>query len=160
MTKEEQVQYLANIYHVARASGRVEVIEDSVAEDMAKGIALAMERGRRGKIYNLGNPNNRCTINELADTVIAITGSCAGKVYVDPKKLYGPHYEEANNKFPDSTQAMDELGWRPVYSKEATIQQAVDYFLKLPPHLQSHLSGIRTESDVDSFRRRSVSAMK
>jgi len=38
MTKEEQVQYLANIYHVARASGRVEVIEDSVAEEMATGI--------------------------------------------------------------------------------------------------------------------------
>ena len=38
MTKEEQVQYLANIYHVARASGRVEVIEDITAEDMAKGI--------------------------------------------------------------------------------------------------------------------------
>ena len=38
MTQEEQIQYLANIYHVARADGRVEVIEDSVTEVMAQGI--------------------------------------------------------------------------------------------------------------------------
>lgn len=111
-------------------------------KDMARGIILAMEKGQRGKVYNLGNPNNRCTINELADTVIAMTGSTSGKMNVDPKQLYGPNYEEANNKFPDSTQAMQELGWNPVYSKEETIRQALDYFLKLPDHLKSHLSGI------------------
>ena len=38
MTEEEQIQFLANIYHVARADGRVEVIEDEVAESMAKDI--------------------------------------------------------------------------------------------------------------------------
>ena len=38
MTEEEQVQYLANIYHVARADGRVEVIEDGVIENMANDI--------------------------------------------------------------------------------------------------------------------------
>ena len=38
MTEDEKVQYLANIYHVARADGRVEVLEDGRVEDMAAGI--------------------------------------------------------------------------------------------------------------------------
>ena len=38
MTTEEQIQYLANIYHLARADGRVEVREDRVVEGMAAGI--------------------------------------------------------------------------------------------------------------------------
>ena len=38
MTKDEQVQYLANIFHVARADGRVSTVEDSMVEELAKGI--------------------------------------------------------------------------------------------------------------------------
>ena len=38
MTEQEQILYLANIFHVARADGRVEVIEDGAAEAMAAGI--------------------------------------------------------------------------------------------------------------------------
>ena len=48
MTEEEQIQYLANIYHVARADGRVEVVEDSVVEDMAKGIGAGYLETRNG----------------------------------------------------------------------------------------------------------------
>ena len=47
MTEEEQIQYLANIFHVSRADGRVEVIEDSVAEDMAKGIGCGYLETRK-----------------------------------------------------------------------------------------------------------------
>ena len=38
MNRDEQVQYLANVYHVARADGRVEVIEDQLTEKIARGI--------------------------------------------------------------------------------------------------------------------------
>ncbi len=38
MTKDEQVQYLANIFHVARADGRVSTVEDSMVEELAKGV--------------------------------------------------------------------------------------------------------------------------
>jgi len=38
MTEQEQVQYLANIFHVARADGRVDVVEDSLAEQIANDI--------------------------------------------------------------------------------------------------------------------------
>jgi len=47
MTEEEQIQYLANVYHVARANGRVEMVEDRVVEDMAKGIGAGYLQTRK-----------------------------------------------------------------------------------------------------------------
>jgi len=110
-------------------------------KDIVNGIILAIHKGRSGQVYNLGNPNNRCTINELADAVIRITGSKGGKIHVDPKTIYGPLYEAANDKFPDARKAMDELGWHPIYSLDETIQQTVNYFRQLPPSIRKCLSG-------------------
>lgn len=118
-------------------------------KDIVNGIILAMHKGKTGEIYNLGNPNNRCTINELADAVIRITGSKGGKRYLDPKTIYGPLYEEANNKFPDAGKAISELGWQPIYSRDETIEQTVNYFRQLPSAVREHLSG-RVENSVKS----------
>ena len=38
MTKDEQIHYLANIFYVARADGRVSTLEDSMVEELSKGI--------------------------------------------------------------------------------------------------------------------------
>lgn len=110
-------------------------------KDIADGIVLVAEKGKRGEAYNLGNPDNRCTINELADAVIRITGSNGNKVYVDPKTIYGPLYEEANDKFPDARKIMTELGWRPQYSRDQTIQQTATYMQALPKELFAELAG-------------------
>ena len=47
MTEQEQILYLANIFHVARADGRVEVIEDGAAEAMAAGIGAGYLQTRK-----------------------------------------------------------------------------------------------------------------
>ncbi len=110
-------------------------------QDIVDGILLVAEKGRRGEAYNLGNPDNRCTINELADAVIRITESQSRKEYVDPKTIYGPLYEEANDKFPDARKIMTELGWKPNFSRDETIRQTADYMRKLPDNLFGELSG-------------------
>lgn len=110
-------------------------------QDIVDGIILAMRKGAKGRIYNLGNPNNRCTINELADSVIACTGGRARKVYIDPKTLYGPLFEEANNKFPDSRRAQKELGWNPLHGRDEIVRQTVEYFKALPVDVRAHLAG-------------------
>jgi len=38
MTEQEQIQYLANIYHLAQVDGQVDRIEDKLLDEMAKGI--------------------------------------------------------------------------------------------------------------------------
>lgn len=96
-------------------------------KDIARGIRLVMEKGQTGEAYNIGNPMNRITILELAQRVIKLTNSKSPIAYVDPKTIYGPLYEEANDKFPDAGKAQKELGWQPERGVDAVICDAVEY---------------------------------
>lgn len=109
--------------------------------DMANGIVLAMKSGRSGEIYNLGNPANRCSILELAQTVCEVVGGGSKLVFVDPKTIYGPLYEEANNKYPDATKAMTELGWQPRFDRVSVIHDSAAYMRSLPESLLTHVRG-------------------
>jgi UDP-glucose 4-epimerase len=109
--------------------------------DMVDGICKVAAQGKRGEVYNVGNPANRCAIDELADAVIRVTGSQSRKVYVDPKTIYGPLYVEASNKYPDARKIMSELGWQPRYSRDETIHQTADYMRRLPQAIFDYLAG-------------------
>ena len=95
--------------------------------DVADGIVRALRRGSRGEAYNIGNPGNKVHILELAERVIRITGSRSRTEFVDPKAIFGPLFEEANDKYPDSDRAMRELGWRPEFDLDEIIRQTVEY---------------------------------
>lgn len=97
-------------------------------KEVADGVIRAMERGRSGEAYNLGNPENRITILELAQQVIQLTGSRSEITFVDPREIYGPLYAEASDKYPDATRARNELGWSPKYDVGRVIQDALDVF--------------------------------
>lgn len=110
-------------------------------KDIVRGIQCVMEKGKAGEVYNLGNPENRCTILQLAQEVQTITGTKAGIVFVDPKTIFGPFYEEANDKFPDATKAYNELGWRPSVRREEIIASTYQYMRSLPEPLLMRLRG-------------------
>lgn len=95
--------------------------------DVADGIIAAVRSGERGHAYNIGNPTNKVSILELAQRVIAISGSKSQIQFVDPKALFGPLFEEANDKFPDSDKASRELGWHPKYGLDDTIRDSLEY---------------------------------
>lgn len=96
-------------------------------KDMVEGIVCVMKNGRIGEAYNLGNPENRCTILQLAQDVQRVTESVSKLVFVDPKTIYGPFYEEANNKFPDARKAMSDLGWRAHRDRRRVITDTFQY---------------------------------
>ena len=99
-------------------------------EDMANGIILGMSKGKNGEAYNIGNPSNKTTILELAQTVKIVLNSNSEIVHVNPKDIYGDYYEEANDKYPDAKKAMNELGWSPKHDIKKTILDAKDEFLR------------------------------
>lgn len=97
--------------------------------DIADGLILAMEQGKSGEVYNLGNPANRTTINALAEQVIQQVGS--GYIeHVDPRSIYGDLYAEAPDKCPDSIKASVELGWTPCFGIEQIIGDIVEVMLQ------------------------------
>lgn len=110
-------------------------------KDICAGIILTMRRGKRGEAYNIGNPENRVTINQMADAVLEITGSTAGKIRVDPTTIYGPLYAEANDKYPNADRAMKELGWTPQYGLHAVVRDTYEYMKTLPEDLRISLVG-------------------
>lgn len=111
-------------------------------KDMVWGIVNAMKYGKSSAAYNLGNHKNKISIGELADLVINITKSKSGKVFVDPKQIYGPFFEESNDKYPDASLAMKELFWNPQLSIESVINDTYNYMKRLDSKLFDMLSGM------------------
>ena len=112
--------------------------------DVAGGLILSAARGAKGNAYNLGNPASRTTIGELADRVLEVCSSPAGKCCVDPRDLHGKSFAEAADKFPDSG-SMQQLGWQPAYTLEDTIRDTFLWMKDLPHEDLVHLAGLKLE---------------
>ncbi len=95
--------------------------------DIVDGLIRVMELGKCGEAYNLGNPDNKTNILDLAERVNQVVGNDAGVVFVDPQTIFGELYAEAAEKYPDATRAMTELGWSPRYGILKTIEDAYTY---------------------------------
>ncbi|MBF0319643.1 MAG: NAD-dependent epimerase/dehydratase family protein [Nitrospirae bacterium] len=110
-------------------------------EDIVKGLVLAMNKGKTMESYNIGNPENKISIDELASKVIQLTGSSSSKIYIDPKDLYGHLYEEANDKYPNATKAITELDWTPEYTIDKIIEDTYNYMRNLDEQMLHDLAG-------------------
>ena len=113
----------------------------SHVEDLADGIIRAGRHGAAGTAYNLGNHENVVTVEGLADLVLEITGSRSAKRFVDPAELYGPHFVEANDKFPAAGRAISELGWRPRRDVEEIVRDTWAYMAAASPETFARLAG-------------------
>ena len=94
-------------------------------DDLIEG-ALRMMNGPDDFIgpVNLGN-TVEVTISELAEKIIAMTGSQSKIVYMPL-----PENDPIRRK-PDISLAIEKLGWRPTVSLEAGIEKTIAYFKKL-----------------------------
>ena len=70
---------------------------------------------------NLGNPHE-ITVRELADIVIAMTGS-SSKLAFHPVPEDDPRQRK-----PDISRAHEQLGWQPVTELKEGLQRTIDYF--------------------------------
>ncbi len=110
-------------------------------KDIAMGCYLAMEKGDSGDIFNLGNPNNKTTILDLAKKVIELSNSKSVISFVNPKDLYGKMYEPSPDKYPDSTAAFSKLGWKNQFNLEALILDTLDFMRSLSEDQLKVMSG-------------------
>ncbi len=102
-------------------------------DDLVEGFLRMMDTGSEfpGPV-NLGNPNE-FTIRELAEEVLALTGS---KSQLINKPL---PQDDPRQRQPDITLARDKLGWEPNTQLRAGLVKTIDYFEQL---LQKNDAGV------------------
>jgi UDP-glucose 4-epimerase len=110
--------------------------------DIANGCYLAMQSPINGEVFNLGNPANKITIEDLAKMVKTHTHSESAIQFIDPKSIYGELYEEASDKFPDASRSQDVLGWRPRHDIASVISETWKFMETLTPQEFSEFAGL------------------
>ena len=95
--------------------------------DIVRAFIMMMEDSVEGRVYNVGNPANIATVEELARKVIAFSGSASTIVHVDPATIFGNLYAEAWNKIPDVTRITSELGWAPRWGFDEIVKESIAF---------------------------------
>jgi dTDP-glucose 4,6-dehydratase len=91
-------------------------------EDLVEGIyRVATAEGIEGEVFNLGNPEE-CTILELAEKILKITGSGSGIRFVERPP------DDPDRRRPDITKAKEMLGWEPRIPLEEGLRRTVEWF--------------------------------
>lgn len=73
-----------------------------------------------GQVYNVGS-NESVTIDELADRVIAITGSASSKTYIPYEQAYGEGFEDIDRRVPNIEKVRSLIGFQPTKSLDEII---------------------------------------
>jgi len=95
----------------------------------------------KNQIFNIGNPNNEFTIQELAEMFISLykelypDRNYTSKIISVPSaEFYGKGYEDSDKRVPDISKAQRLLGWYPniniMDALKETIVSYVDYYGK------------------------------
>ncbi len=92
-------------------------------DDLVEGMIRMMNQDSFIGPVNLGNPGE-FTIKELAEKVIAATGTKSGIIY---KPLPS---DDPKQRRPDITKAKTHLGWEPGIALDDGLRSTIDYFRK------------------------------
>ncbi|MFC1853690.1 bifunctional UDP-4-keto-pentose/UDP-xylose synthase [candidate division CSSED10-310 bacterium] len=89
------------------------------------------------QIFNIGAPQNECSIRELAELMCDIWCTVFSKppqllpdiVDVTAEQFYGHGYEDSDRRIPDITKAKTLLSWEPKCGLRDTLIQTMDYYI-------------------------------
>jgi UDP-glucose 4-epimerase len=83
-----------------------------VADTSRALVDLLGHGGLWGEIYNVGSTES-LTINDLAERVLAATGSSSTLTYIPYDEVYGHGIEEMFHRIPDLAKIRAAIGWEP-----------------------------------------------
>ncbi len=89
--------------------------------DLVDGIILTMEKGEKGEVYNLGNPDE-FTILELAEKVKTLTRSQS-----EIKQVEELPEDDPLQRCPEISKAREKLNWDPKVSLEEGLKLLIAY---------------------------------
>ncbi|MFM7799840.1 MAG: bifunctional UDP-4-keto-pentose/UDP-xylose synthase, partial [Planctomycetota bacterium] len=92
-----------------------------------------------GGIFNIGNPDNEASIEELAQMVVdaferhplrPFYPPFAGFQVIESARYYGNGYEDVQHRRPSIRNAQRSLGWTPAITTRESVERTVDWFLR------------------------------
>jgi nucleoside-diphosphate-sugar epimerase len=97
--------------------------------DLVESLLLVMGSDVNRKIYNIGTPENTCSIGTLASRVVNLLGSTSEIRNVDPQTIFGQAYTDAPSKVPDINLINRDLGWWPRWSLDEIIKDYGEFVI-------------------------------
>ncbi len=81
--------------------------------DTVRALVALMDKPERtaGEVFNIGS-GEEVTINELAQAVVALTGSVAGIEHIPYSEAYAPGFEDMRRRVPDTNKLYGVTGWQ------------------------------------------------
>jgi len=92
-----------------------------------------------GRILNIGNPDNECSIRELAEMLVERFEAhplrdrfppFAGFREIESEAYYGAGYQDVAHRKPSIRNAFRLVGWKPCVSLEESVGRTLDFFLR------------------------------
>jgi nucleoside-diphosphate-sugar epimerase len=136
-------QFIANLYlgePIQLVDGGRQRRSFTYVDDGISGLMKILENRNgcaAGRIFNLGNPKNDYSIEELAGMLRELYAkhpANRGKkvppiVHVDSKRFYGEGYQDIQTRTPSIRNAVERLGWTPKVPMKAALRKTLDAFL-------------------------------
>lgn len=94
--------------------------------DVTDGLVRLMDcPDADGRVFNLGS-DEEITIESLAEKVVELTGSTAGKEFLTYEQAYGRPFDDMMRRVPDLKRTKETIGFVPNYSLDQTLQLVID----------------------------------
>jgi UDP-glucose 4-epimerase len=100
-------------------------------QDTIRALSGLMDSDTAGQIFNVGS-TERVTIGELAERVIALTGSSSDIVYVPYNEVYGQGIEDMLHRQPAIEKVTGQIGWQPTRSLDEILADVVEHTRAAP----------------------------
>ncbi|SNR53424.1 UDP-glucose 4-epimerase [Haloechinothrix alba] len=97
-----------------------------VSEAVDAVMALAAHPEAAGKAFNIGHPEE-VSILELAQQVIALTGSSSTIRFVPYTEAYAEGFEDMHRRVPDITRARELVGFAPTLTLEPILRGVIEH---------------------------------
>ncbi len=97
-----------------------------VADVVGAVLRLAEHPEAVGQVFNIGN-TEEITISDLAERVIALTGSASTIQYVPYDEAYAPGFEDMQRRVPSLEKITRLIGYKPRHSLDDILQRVIAY---------------------------------
>lgn len=116
--------------------------------DAVRAIVALLERGdTAGEVYNVGG-DEEISINALAERVRVLTGSSSEIVHVPYEEVYGPGFEDMQQRTPDIGKLQRAIGYAPTHSVDDILRKVVAFFKKQRTASNGHAGVLEGEKAI------------